>query len=328
MEHDREGAGRSGPSALPGGPGALPGWPTQLRGRREELAGIRAALQALTAGRGGIRLVRGLPGAGKTTLLDAAEDMAGPLGIKVARGSGLAATITVPFGVLLSALAAGDKPLVDPRALRELSRSPDQRFWLLQELQDQLERAAAGCPVLIALDDLQWADEASLSAVATLPRHTASHRILWLLAIRSSDPGPAVRSAIARLEAAGALSLNLSGLDEGAVGEIARDVLGAPPDPALRRVLSGVHGQPFLLVELLRGLSEDGLVRVENGLATADAKHISTRFADSVARHLSTLSAEARAAARMAAVLGRRLSVEELSAFTGRPRRRAHAGRG
>ena len=101
MEHDREGAGRSGPSALPGGPGALPGWPTQLRGRREELAGIRAALQALTAGRGGIRLVRGLPGAGKTTLLDAAEDMAGPLGIKVARGSGLAATITVPFGVLL-----------------------------------------------------------------------------------------------------------------------------------------------------------------------------------------------------------------------------------
>jgi len=312
MVHDREGADRSGP-------GPLPGRPAQLRGRREQLAEIRAALQALAAGRGGIRLIRGLPGAGKSALLDAAEDLARPLGVKVARGGGLAATTTVPFGVILSALAAGEEPLVDPRALRELSGSPDQRFWLLQELQDQVERAAASCPVMIMLDDLQWADEASLSAVATLPRHTASHRVLWLLAIRSSDPGQAVLSAIARLEAAGALSLNLPGLDEDAVGEITRDILGAPPDPALRRALNGVHGQPFLLVELLRGLSEDGLVKIEDGLAAAPAKHVPTRFGDSVARHLSTLSPEARAAARMAAVLGRRLSVEELSAFTGRP---------
>ena len=312
MVHDREGADRSGP-------GPLPGRPAQLRGRREQLAEIRAALQALAAGRGGIRLIRGLPGAGKSALLDAAEDLARPLGVKVARGGGLAATTTVPFGVILSALAAGEEPLVDPRALRELSGSPDQRFWLLQELQDQVERAAASCPVMIMLDDLQWADEASLSAVATLPRHTASHRVLWLLAIRSSDPGPAVLSAIARLEAAGALSLNLPGLDEDAVGEITRDILGAPPDPALRKVLNGVHGQPFLLVELLRGLSEDGLVKIEDGLAAAPAKHVPARFGDSVARHLSTLSPEARAAARMAAVLGRRLSVEELSAFTGRP---------
>jgi DNA-binding CsgD family transcriptional regulator len=295
------------------------GPPAQLRGRREQLAEIRAALQALAAGRGGIRLIRGLPGAGKSALLDAAEDLARPLGVKVARGSGLAATTTVPFGVILSALAAGEKPLVDPRALRELSGSPDQRFWLLQELQDQVERAAASCPVMIMLDDLQWADEASLSAVATLPRQTASHRVLWLLAIRSSDPGPAVLSAIARLEAAGALSLDLPGLDEDAVGEITRDILGAPPDPALRKTLNGVHGQPFLLVELLRGLSEDGMVKIEDGLAAAPAKHVPARFGDSVARHLSTLSPEARAAARMAAVLGRRLSVEELSAFTGRP---------
>jgi DNA-binding CsgD family transcriptional regulator len=312
MAHDREGAGRAGP-------GPLTGRPAQLRGRREQLAEIRAALQALAAGRGGIRLIRGLPGAGKTALMDAAEDLARPLGVKVARGGGLAATATVPFGVILSALAAGDEPLVNPRALRELSGSPDQRFWLLQELQDQVERAAASRPVMIMLDDLQWADEASLSAVATLPRHTASHRVLWLLAIRSSDPGPAVLSAIARLEAAGALSLNLPGLDEDAVGEITRDILGAPPDPALRKVLNGVHGQPFLLVELLRGLSEDGLVKIEDGHAAAPAKHVPARFGDSVARHLSTLSPEARAAARMAAVLGRRLSVEELSAFTGRP---------
>src|SRR6204780_4064367 len=288
MGHDREGAGRAGQ-------GPLAGRPAQLRGRREQVAEIRAALQALAAGRGGIRPIRGLPGAGKSALLDAAEDLARPLGVKVARGSGLAATTTVPFGVILSALAAGEEPLVDPRALRELSGSPDQRFWLLQELQDQVERAAASRPIMIMLDDLQWADEASLSAVATLPRHTASHRVLWLLAVRSSDSGSAVLSAITRLEGAGAFSPNPPGLDEDAVGEIARDILGAPPDPALRKVLSGVHGQPFLLVELLRGLSEDGLVKIENGLAVAPSKHVPARFADSVAWHLSSLRAEARA---------------------------------
>jgi AAA ATPase domain len=106
------------------GPGPLPSRPAQLRGRREELAEIRAALQALAAGRGGIRLVRGLPGASKSALLDAAEDLARPLGIKVARGSGLAATTTVPFGVILSALAAGEEPLVDPVRCGSLAGRP------------------------------------------------------------------------------------------------------------------------------------------------------------------------------------------------------------
>ena len=54
---------------------------------------------------------------------------------------------------------------------------------------------------MVALDDLQWADEATLSALATLPRQLASHRILWLLAARSNDLTFAARSAFARLEA-------------------------------------------------------------------------------------------------------------------------------
>jgi DNA-binding CsgD family transcriptional regulator len=311
MGRDQEGYGR-------GGLRAPAGKPSHLRGRDEELAGIRAALQALAAGRGGIRLVQGLPGYGKSAILTAAENLARPLGIRVARGSGLAATSTVPFAAILSALAEHDEPLIDPRSLRELSKSPDQRFWLLQEFQDQVEQAAIARPVMIVLDDLQWADEATLSAVATLPRHTASHRILWLFAIRADDLGPTARSAIERLEAAGALSLNLSRLNDDAVSEIAADILGAPPDPGLRRALDGVHGQPFLLVELLRGLSEEGLVTVNGGAASATTRHISTRFADSVSRQLSTLSDAARDVARMAVVLGRRLSVEELAAFTGR----------
>ena len=54
--------------------------------------------------------------------------------------------------------------------LRDLSQSPDQRFWLLRELQEFLERAALRTPVLISVDDVQWADAATLAALGTLPR--------------------------------------------------------------------------------------------------------------------------------------------------------------
>ena len=154
-----------------------------------------------------------------------------------------------------------------------------------------------------------------LSALA-LPRQMASHRILWLLAARSNDLTFAARSAFARLEAGGALSLTVGALDDNAVSELTRDVLGAPPDPALDTVLKGVQGQPFLLVELLHGLADEGLVKIEDGLARASAGYIPPvrRFGHPAPEHLTEA---ARDVVRMSVVLGRRLSVDELAAFTG-----------
>ena len=67
------------------------------------------------------------------------------------RGAGDAAGQVVPLGPLFDALLSADDPAVDPAVLRELSRSPDQRFWLLREMQESLERAAMRAPLLIAL---------------------------------------------------------------------------------------------------------------------------------------------------------------------------------
>ncbi len=290
-----------------------------LRGRGREITAIGEAVGALAAGRGGIVLIQGLPGVGKSALLTEAGNIACPCGVRVARSSASPATATVPFAPILEALTTGREPIIESGRLRDLSKSPDQRFWLLRELADQLERAALAGPVMVALDDLQWADEATLSALATLPRQLASHRILWLLAARSNDLTFAARSAFARLEAGGALPLTVGALDDTAVSALTRDVLGAPPDPALATVLKGVQGQPFLLVELLHGLADEGLVTIEDGLARASAGHISPRFSDSVTQHLSTLTEAARDVVRMSVVLGRRLSVDELAAFTGWP---------
>ena len=288
-----------------------------LRGRQAQVEALRDQLDALRAGRGGTVLVAGLAGMGKTVLLDATEMMARERGIKVFRGAGDAAGRVIPFGPLLEALVSTRDAPVDPAVLRDLSQSPDQRFWLLREVQESLERAALRAPMMIAIDDVQWADEATLAALLTLPRQLASHRILWLLAARTGEPvGPAC-DAVSRIAEAGALKIALPPLDRAAVAGVAEDLLGGAPDPALLKVLAGVRGQPFLLTELLRGLREEKLVAVGDGIASLTGTGIPLRFVDSVNEQLDHLSPAARDALQMACVLGRRFSADELAALTG-----------
>src|SRR5271170_2931060 len=136
---------RAGGAQLSGG---------RLRGRAREEEQIAEQLDAVAGGRGGVVLIRGNVGVGKSALLDEAENMARRLGIEVFRGAADAATQVIPLGPLLDALVVTADPPIDPDALLELSRSPDQRFWLLRELQERLEQAALRRPMVIALDHL------------------------------------------------------------------------------------------------------------------------------------------------------------------------------
>jgi predicted ATPase len=117
-----------------------------LRGRQVQIEALSDQLDALQGGQGGIVLVTGLAGMGKTVLLDATEVLARERGITVFRGTGDAAARVIPFGPLLEALVSAHDAPVDPAVLRDLSQSPDQRFWLLRELQESLERRPAGTP--------------------------------------------------------------------------------------------------------------------------------------------------------------------------------------
>lgn len=262
-------------------------------------------------------LVTGLAGIGKTALLDATEGMARERGIRVFRGTGDAAAQVIPLGPLLEALVSARDAPVDPAVLRDLSQSPDQRFWLLRELQEALERAALRAPVLISVDDVQWADEATLAALVTLPRQLATHRILWLLAARSGELSTPARAALGRMEATGTLKITLTPLGKSAVAGAAEDLLGGAPDPALLEILAGVRGHPFLVTELLRGMREEKLVEVDDGIARLAGTRIPLRFVDSVNDQLARLSATARDALQMACVLGRRFSADELAGLTG-----------
>jgi predicted ATPase len=174
-----------------------------LRSRQPQVDVLRGHLKALGAGRGSVVLVTGPAGVGKTTLLAEAASLAADGGILVFRGGGDPAARAVPLGAILDALVSMDDPAVDPVRLHELSQSPDQRFWLLRELQESLEKAAHRAPLLVVVDDLQWADTASASALVTLSKRLATHRIGWLLALRRGELADTALDAVGRLEAAG-----------------------------------------------------------------------------------------------------------------------------
>ncbi|MFD8221719.1 AAA family ATPase [Streptomyces sp. NPDC059697] len=276
-----------------------------VRGRDQELDFIGARFDALAQGRGGIVCVEGAPGSGKSRLLTEAQAVAVRRGLRVFRGGADPDGQFVPLGPLLEGLLTGPEPLFDADKLRDLTTAPEQRFWLLQELQDRLEQAALINPLVIVLDDVQWLDDVTLLALRTLSARLSSHAILWLVAVRGAAWTPGVRTTLDRLDQAGAHRLRLGPLADTAVARITEDVLGAVPDPATLSVARRAEGVPLLLVELLRGMRDEHSVAVENDLARLTGGRLPDRLQTSVRQRLDQLSEPTREIVRTASAVGR-----------------------
>jgi len=157
---------------------------------------------------------------------------------------------------MIAALFEGDEPLLDRDALRDLHALPQQRYWLLQDLQALLERAVLVRPLLVCLDDLHWADSGTAAALRALPSRLAALPIAWMLAGRPDQGSARLRSAVDYLVESGAERIVLGPLDPAAVAQVAVDVMRAEPDRALLELVQDARGSPFLLMELLTGFGE------------------------------------------------------------------------
>jgi DNA-binding CsgD family transcriptional regulator len=297
-----------------GGTGGLP-----LRGRGDELAAIAARLDEVRSGVGSVIIVEGRAGLGKTRLLDACASMAAERSFRVGRGAAEPHRQAVELDALLDALFDGDKPLVARDALSDLHASPEQRFWLLQDIQALIEEAALRDPLLICLDDLHWGGDGCAVAMRQLPQRLASLPVGWVMAFRPDQGLPPVQSAKDQLEDAGAEMVRLGPLRREAVAEIATDVLGAEPDEELLRKAERVHGNPFLLIEFFRGLQDDRIVTVESGRARLLEDRLPRRVGDNMRGRLLRMSPTADRLATLASALGRRFSVDDLAEMTRMP---------
>src|SRR5207247_1386131 len=140
------------------------------------------------------------------------------------------------------------EPLLDRRELPGPRAQPEQRFWLLGDLQSLLERAALESPLLIGIDDAHWMDSGTAAALRTLPVRLAGLPIAWVITSRPSRESAPAASAVNQLQRLGATEVVVGPLDHGAIAKLAADLLGVDADEQLLGLLEQAGGSPFLLV--------------------------------------------------------------------------------
>jgi DNA-binding CsgD family transcriptional regulator len=253
-----------------------------LVGRSAELARVRAVVDRVAAGHGRVLLLAGPAGIGKSRLLEEATALDGDRGFVVLRGGarvlgrGLAyAPILEAFGPYLRALPPGRRVrLLDGladlgRLFADLHLPPTgtlgdpalERTRLFEAVTRLLTRMAERAPVVLAVDDLHWADTATTELLHYLARGLSGHRILILGAYRSGEAAgqPALQALVQDLRRAGlGEELRLGGLTPEATRSLAAAVLGGEPPSALVELLAArAAGSPLiattLVGELMRG---------------------------------------------------------------------------
>ncbi|WP_412540831.1 AAA family ATPase [Longispora sp. K20-0274] len=285
----------------------------ELVGREESLAEIRAMLEATVAGRGGCVVVEGPAGIGKTRMVRAAGERADALGVTVA--SGRAAEVDRAGSVVLMTALRGIA--VEAAELAELAGHEDNWFGLVARLGAVIETQARIRPVLIVVDDAQWADELTGFALRVLVPRLANERVGWLLTRRSAPAELPAQGTLDRLIAEGAKRVTLGPLDDDAVVELCAQVLGARPDATVSSLAAGTGRNPFLLRHLLRGLVDAGQILINRGTATVIDGELPQSFLAAVSHRLRGLTALTRRMLGACAVLGRPFTAYDAAALIG-----------
>ncbi|WP_306325502.1 ATP-binding protein [Streptomyces venezuelae] len=273
-----------------------------LRGRETELVRLRALVGAVRDGAGGaIALLLGEPGIGKTALLEETVSIARAHGFLVSHGRAEELHELAPLASLASGLLHGDPPLLAASDFADLAGHHNQRIWLVERLAQLIEERSAGTPVLIAVDDVQWADPLSRFALSVMPARLLSSPVLWLLTGRE-DPelyGQGPRTT----------TLPLRSLSDTALAELARDVLGGDVSARIGGLLDGAGGNPFLAAEMLAGIAASGV----------DAPEPPERLVLGVRGRLADLRPDTLHFLRIGSVLGRAFPLADAAALCGRP---------
>ena len=327
---------------------------TPFVGRAGELAALTADLDAAVGGRGGVVLVAGEPGIGKTRLAEELAARASVRGAVVLWGrcwEGAGAPAFWPWVQVIRGYVQAQAE--DPASLRHdlgagaadiaqlvpavHDRIPDlpappplepeaARFRLFDSLAGFLRTAAARRPLLLVLDDLHWADVASLALLRFVSRELAGVEGSSPLVVGSYrhtevDQGHPLLAAVADLTRGQHRWLLLGGLGQREVAGFMALVAGAEPSAELAaEVYRQTDGNPFFVTEVVRLLASQGgwdQLDPAAGASTVLGNGLPEGVRAVVAERLSRLSGDCRRMLEVASVVGRDFELRVLQPASG-----------
>ena len=284
-------------------------------GRDSELASITNLLERLRNGHLSVCLIEGEPGIGKSLMVGALAERAVSGGVRVLRGRADDVEHLRPFHPIAEALDLTEDAK-DP-ARREAAAilkgtgraGADPAAAFVEAAVEVLEIEAQGGPALLIIEDLHWADAATLVTLRTAVRRLSDLPLLLVATFRPVPRSSELERWLGDVVAAGAFQIELGPLDDAALEELALEMLGTPPTPALRRHLGRVGGNPLFAVEVIRNFGEGSLEAEEL---------MPLSLSEIVRRGFEGLSPATRNLLEVASTLGSEFRVTDLAAVTGR----------
>lgn len=292
--------------------------------REGELAQLGALIDAAREGGGRLVLVEGSAGIGKTRLLERAKERGTAAGLHVLHARGGELEREFPYGIVRQlfepALAGAEKaerrdvlsgaatlatPLFSGDYLTDAaSAEADPAFATLHGLFWLTANLAARRPLLLAIDDLHWADKPSLRWLAYLVRRLEGLPVLAVACLRSADAGKEESLLAELLSDPAAFVVRPAPLNEASVALLVRERLSPEADAQFcTACFAATGGNPLLVRELVSALESDGVSPTAD--QAAQVRAIGPRgVVRSVRTRLSRLAPAATSLARAVAILG------------------------
>ena len=309
-------------------------------GREQELERLRKAFDSAFSGRGGIVMLVGEPGIGKTRTAEELETYARMRGaqvlwgvahesagapaywpwVQVGRSYGLSRDlaelgpdtqgVNAELVRIFPELAQMVPDIGEPKPVTD----PDSAQFRLFDAYATFVRAMANqTPLLIALDDLHWADKPSLLLLRHLARELSRMRVLVVGTYRDTELArthPLAEALAVLNRESGFQRIVLRGLSREEVAAYIQAVANVKPKrELLERIYEETEGNPFFLSEVVSLLTQEGALTKESvsDIAVPDGVR------EALGRRLDRISEEANELLQMAAVAGREFAYETLT---------------
>ena len=285
-----------------------------LVGRETELAALDALFAEALRGAGRTVLIAGDAGIGKSRLLAAFIAHARSSGAQILHGQCIKAEARRPFGPFVDSLRGVTDVVPAPEAEREAFTDPDLRYRSLRSFTKTFADLARRAPIVVAIDDLHWADEGTLELFTYLAKALQERTALLVGTYRMDELHRlhalrASLTALTRGRLADTVTLGKLNVDE--TSEMIRATLALPRGVA-QDLVETIHerceGNPFFTEEILKALVETKRLVYRDGGWHHEGRVgdmvLPSSVRDTLQDRFAGLSESARQALRIAAVIG------------------------